>query len=1405
MGGGKSQTATSAVSIPPSVLAQYNSVNAKADAVAATPFQNYSTNPNAFVAPMTATQQSGISNTNAYSQAAQPAIQQGEQTTQAGLTPALQMTEAGSQAANPTAIGASQINQFMSPYLGDVLGSTEALQNQSNQQQQAGQLGNAITSGAFGGDRAGVAAANLEEQQNLANNATISNIANTGFNTALGAAQQQQGVSLSAEQANLARLQAGGAQLSNISNTTGQQEAGLGEQAQTAGLAGAQAQMTAGQAQQQTQQAGLTALYNQFLQQQSYPFQTTQFLANIAEGTGALSGSTTSTTQPAPFFSDERLKEDIEKIGKTYEGQDIIRFKYKGQPDTHIGLSAQDTEKRHPEAVGLAGGYKTVDYKGATDQSALAGARKHRDDGGYLEAQEQGYQSAGLAPPAGLDPYGGGSPADMSKGHGRVPQTQASSHQMLQPTRPVGQQQPSGMQQINQLAQDAKGLKSDYTGLKGLGQSAAGLMAPAQGTMTGAQPQSASDAGSPPPATIPASDPSVSGLGDQGMPAPQQDPSTSGGLWNAISGLFGSGQNQGGFIARRHRDAGGVIPYDDGGSNGLDIPDDGSTPQQLESEQKGMEGQSGGSGGSGSSGGAGSAILSAATTLLPLLLKQGGLAGRKHRDDGGPIAVDDNGNPIPADLPDSPGAITPANADPALLNDMDNTASVPAGLAGLFSRDRVRNWNPGLGPEPVDTTGRVTGYSPSTGLGVKPSTATAPADPYQGGDYVPTVSNPGAEENRASSGPALAPMSAMDRAKMIIEDPGDEPTGLAPPSDAEVRRRQIMGEDHSIASDNGNQPSAVSAPAGTRNDDLSSGAPTPGLGGAAGIPMGALGRGAGPATDASVGLAGARAEAPATPATPAKAPSPKAETKADEAAPAAPSGGLNPAQAASAPTYHYERHGQQSILVPDDPSTPATALAGGKKGATPPSSTPAGTSQPAASSGAQGGLGAGSQPNTPQPENGGEGGMFPGLSKAFKDNQHLLVPALTALGTMASSNSRYLGSAILQGAGAGAQSYENVLSQEAERNAVGANTAATESHTTGQNLANSKNAMWQGTDGQIYVRTADNREMSRPDWYDAGQPPLAGGVDPRWGASGNLPMGPIPAAGQAPGAAPGVTAPVAAAASGQTTVQPGAVTIPGLGPNTSALVANNARALNRNGPINAKNDPDTAFDPEVRKNADEARKNTGDTLAYVKALADNKQWGPAGTDIVTPFITKVNSVASSMGLGDNWLGNTSPQEIAAKQQILNSNNLRHGAAFEELTSLLHATPGTLNSRPAAASLVGTMLTNSQKYKDEDNAIQSAKTYAENSAHVPPGYGQFVGRGFKEAFNNEETNRLQAEKPILTDMAQHEFKNGQTVMSRLIDAHGQVDPQTRAAIMNVYAPKYGEAAVDGVIKRYFYGS
>ena len=72
-GGGKGgPTTTQTMQIPPEVMARYNAVNARAETVAQTPYQPYSSNPNAFVAPLTQTQQAGIQNTNTMAGAAQP-------------------------------------------------------------------------------------------------------------------------------------------------------------------------------------------------------------------------------------------------------------------------------------------------------------------------------------------------------------------------------------------------------------------------------------------------------------------------------------------------------------------------------------------------------------------------------------------------------------------------------------------------------------------------------------------------------------------------------------------------------------------------------------------------------------------------------------------------------------------------------------------------------------------------------------------------------------------------------------------------------------------------------------------------------------------------------------------------------------------------------------------------------------------------------------------------------------------------------------------------------------------------------------------------------------------------------------------------------------------------------------
>ena len=240
--GGKTNTSTSEVKIPPEVLARYNAVNANAETTAATPFKSYSDDPNAFVAGLNDTQRKGIAD----------------------------ISGSGGSAG----LGNLDIEKYMNPYVNDVAKSTMDLLTQQNEQEMSGQKGNAIMGGANFGDRSGVAAANLARQQQLGSASALSNIFSQGFSQAQGTAQQQQGADLSARQADLAR------------------RAGVG-----------QAEMQAGQVSQNTEQAGKTALYNQFQQQRAYPFQTAQFLANIAEGTGALSGSTTTSTKPAGFFS----------------------------------------------------------------------------------------------------------------------------------------------------------------------------------------------------------------------------------------------------------------------------------------------------------------------------------------------------------------------------------------------------------------------------------------------------------------------------------------------------------------------------------------------------------------------------------------------------------------------------------------------------------------------------------------------------------------------------------------------------------------------------------------------------------------------------------------------------------------------------------------------------------------------------------------------------------------------------------------------------------------------------------------------------------------------------------------------------------------------------------------------
>lgn len=308
--GGKTTTSTNKVTIPKEVLDRYNAVNARAEQAASQPFQKYGTTQEDFVAQFNEQQLKGIQGIN-----------------------------------DVAGMGAvyENVDKYLNPYTKNVADTTRAQMEQANEQAQSGALGTAVQSGAFGGDRAGVAAANLAGQQNLAMGSTMANIYNQGYTQAI--------------------------------------DTSMADANRMLGVAGAQ--LGAGTQMQQTEQAGIDALVNQFMQEQGLPYQQAQFLANIAMGTGALTGSTTTGTQMAPFFSDRRLKHDIKKIGEADNGLPIYTFKYKGDENqqTHVGFMADEVEKKNPDAVGLdPSGYKTVDYDKAAQ--SMGGAVKAFADGG---------------------------------------------------------------------------------------------------------------------------------------------------------------------------------------------------------------------------------------------------------------------------------------------------------------------------------------------------------------------------------------------------------------------------------------------------------------------------------------------------------------------------------------------------------------------------------------------------------------------------------------------------------------------------------------------------------------------------------------------------------------------------------------------------------------------------------------------------------------------------------------------------------------------------------------------------------------------------------------------------------------------------------------------------------------
>lgn len=257
----KGNTTTNTSTAPSAqAMGAYQNVLGQAQNVAQTPFNPYQ---GEFTAPINAQQNMGVSGINANANSASAPVNE-----------ALQLEQ---QAANP--LTAQQIQNYQNPYTQQVVNATEAQFQNQNAQQQQQVLGNAAAQGALGNDRTGVAQANLAGQQQIAQDPVIANLYNQSYTQALQTAQQQY-------------------QQNPQQAAYGLTSTGIG--GQNAALQGAGAQFGVGTSEQQTQQAQDTALYNQYLMQQAYPFQTTQWLAGIDSGVGSQMGGTSQTQAPTP-------------------------------------------------------------------------------------------------------------------------------------------------------------------------------------------------------------------------------------------------------------------------------------------------------------------------------------------------------------------------------------------------------------------------------------------------------------------------------------------------------------------------------------------------------------------------------------------------------------------------------------------------------------------------------------------------------------------------------------------------------------------------------------------------------------------------------------------------------------------------------------------------------------------------------------------------------------------------------------------------------------------------------------------------------------------------------------------------------------------------------------------------
>lgn len=298
---------------------------------------------------------------------------------QAGSTMPLYQTAAGTVSGltgyQAPSFLQGDVSAYMNPFIGEVenraiaRGQEALLQNLNQVSAQAARAG------AFGGSRQAIqeGVAQAEAAKNVAD--LSAQLRMQGYNQAAGLLEND-----------LARQMAG----TEVQMRAAGMLPGIAQAQQGAALTDAATIEAIGAQRQALQQAQLQDQYQRFMEERNYPVEmlnlrlgatsatpygTTQTKtqtggpsgSNFLSGAGtALTAATTAMKFLPLLFggSDERMKTDIEKVGKDKEtGLTMYAYRYKGDPKSYpkvVGPMAQEVEKKYPEMVEERGGRKTV-------------------------------------------------------------------------------------------------------------------------------------------------------------------------------------------------------------------------------------------------------------------------------------------------------------------------------------------------------------------------------------------------------------------------------------------------------------------------------------------------------------------------------------------------------------------------------------------------------------------------------------------------------------------------------------------------------------------------------------------------------------------------------------------------------------------------------------------------------------------------------------------------------------------------------------------------------------------------------------------------------------------------------------------------------------------------------------